>query len=336
MPGPAARAGLALTGALFLLVTGCSADSDTDKIQTIEAASAADSPALSNPPAGTVIPVAEPVAAAVLDTTTGTVAMLTPDGGRLLLVPAADPAAAPREVTLPGGTAALSAPRDGVVAVPAGRAVARVNLADGAVTTLPVDAEVRSTLLQDGGRTVVGTADGTVLELDSAGAQTHSVDGLVSVDALGATDDHVTALDRRQTSVTDIDLADGDRGLALRAGEGATNLVTDRFGRILVTDTIGGELISLTTDPLMMHQRFPVPDSPFGVAVDAKTGLVWVTVTGTNEVVGYDLSTGIPVEQHRFPTVRQPNAVAVDPDSGAVFVASATGDGLQRIDVTGR
>ncbi|MFF0813779.1 hypothetical protein ACFYVR_01255 [Rhodococcus sp. NPDC003318] len=335
MPGPAARAATALTGALLLLVTGCSTDSDTDKIQTIEAATAAVSPAVSNVPAGTVIPVSDAVVATVFDTATDTVAMLTSDAGRLLLVPGADPAAPPREVTLPGGTAALSAPRDGVVAVPAGRAVARVDLADGKVTTLPVDAEVRSVLLLDGDRTVVGTADGTIVELDAAGTQTHSVDGLVSVDALGATGDAVTALDRRQTSVTEIDLADGDLGLALRAGEGATNLATDGFGRVLVTDTTGGELLALTTDPLMMHQRYPVPDSPFGVAVDEKTGLVWVTVTGTNEVVGYDLSTGIPVEKHRFPTVRQPNAVAVDPDSGVVFVTSATGDGLQRIDVTG-
>lgn len=80
---------------------------------------------------------------------------------------------------------------------------------------------------------------------------------------------------------------------------------------------------------------FILSDAPYGVAVDDRSGMVWVTLTGTNEVVGYDLSTGIPVERHRFPTVRQPNSVAVD-GTGAVHVASATGDGVQRIEVTGR
>lgn len=340
MPGPAVRTTTFLTGALLLLVTGCSSDGGTDKVQTIEAATAAVSPAVSTQPAGAVIPVGNPVAVAVFDGATDTVAMLTPDGRRLLILPATAPgtplpAGALRDVSLPGGVASLGAPRDGTVAVPAGRSVVRVNLATGETATTPVDGDVQSVALLGDGRMAVGTADGVVHEVDVNGTESHRADGLVSVDALGVTGDRLAALDRRQTSVTEVDLADGNLGLALRAGEGATNLTTDGFGRIVVTDTTGGELLSFTTDPLMMHQRFPVPNSPFGVAVDEKTGLVWVTVTGTNEVVGFDLSTGIPVEKHRYPTVRQPNSVAVDSDTGVVFVASATGDGVQRIDVTG-
>lgn len=334
MRGPAARTTTVLAGALLLLVTGCSSDSGGDDMKTIDSATAAVSPAAASP-AGTVVPLGAPVGATAFDAATGTVALLTDDATHLLLYPAGDVAAPPRDITLPGGTAALSDPRDGVLAVPAGRSVVKVIVGSGETTTVDVDGEVRSaTLLGDGGM-VVGTADGSVLELDANGAQTGKVSGFASVDALGVTGDQVTALDRRQTSVTNVIMDEG-QGMALRAGEGATNLATDHFGRVLVTDTTGGELIAFTTDPLMMRQRFPVPNSPFGVTVDQNTNLVWVTLTGTNEVVGFDLSSGIPVEKHRYPTVRQPNSVAVDSKTGTLFVASATGDGLQRIETAGQ
>ncbi|MFE3292536.1 hypothetical protein [Rhodococcus sp. NPDC059234] len=343
MRGPAARTTTVLAGALLLLVTGCSSSGDNDKVKTIEPATAAASPATSTAPAGNVVSIgAADVAASVYDAATDTVALLTPDAKRLLVMPAAVgsvPGAADiplKVVELPGGVASLGAPADGTVAVPAGRAVVRVNLASGETTTNPVDGDVQSVALLGEGRLAVGTADGSVRELDASGTETHRVTGLVSVDALGVTGDKLTALDRRQTSVTDVKLADGDLGLALRTGEGATNLVTDRVGRVLVTDTTGGELISLTTDPLMMHQRYPVPNSPYAIAVDETTNLVWVTATATNEVIGFDLSSGIPVEKHRYPTVRQPNSVAVDGKTGALYVASAAGGGLQRIDTRGQ
>ncbi len=60
-----------------------------------------------------------------------------------------------------------------------------------------------------------------------------------------------------------------------------------------------------------------------------------MTLTGNNKVVGYDLSTGVPVEKNRFDTVRQPNSVTVDTATGTLVVGSATGDGLQRIPLAG-
>ncbi|HEX2133838.1 MAG TPA: hypothetical protein VHH15_20015 [Actinophytocola sp.] len=58
-----------------------------------------------------------------------------------------------------------------------------------------------------------------------------------------------------------------------------------------------------------------------------------MTLTETNEVVGFDVAGEEPAEKHRFPTVEQPNSVAVDPSSGRVIVASATGKGMQVIAV---
>jgi hypothetical protein len=59
--------------------------------------------------------------------------------------------------------------------------------------------------------------------------------------------------------------------------------------------------------------------------------LVWVSLTASNTVVGYDLSTGIPVEKVRYPTVRQPNTLAYDESSGTLYVVSGSGDGIQVI-----
>jgi sugar lactone lactonase YvrE len=77
-----------------------------------------------------------------------------------------------------------------------------------------------------------------------------------------------------------------------------------------------------------------VPESPYGVAYDARNDLAWVTQTGSNEVASYSLDTGIPVEAQRFATVRQPNSIAVDNEHGIVYIASATGAGIQRIPAT--
>ena len=48
-------------------------------------------------------------------------------------------------------------------------------------------------------------------------------------------------------------------------------------------------------------------------------------------MVGYDLSTGIPVEKMRYPTVQQPNSLAFDEGTGTLYVISGSGDGIQVI-----
>jgi hypothetical protein len=58
---------------------------------------------------------------------------------------------------------------------------------------------------------------------------------------------------------------------------------------------------------------------------------VWVSETATNTVIGFDLATGIPVEQVRYPTVRQPNSLAYDSAADILYVVSGSGDGIQVI-----
>jgi sugar lactone lactonase YvrE len=83
------------------------------------------------------------------------------------------------------------------------------------------------------------------------------------------------------------------------------------------------------TDPLMLRQRYPVGGAPYGLAGSSR--LAWVSETATNSVVGYDLSTGIPVERVRYPTVQQPNSLAFDDESDTLYVVSGSGAGVQVI-----
>jgi DNA-binding beta-propeller fold protein YncE len=138
-------------------------------------------------------------------------------------------------------------------------------------------------------------------------------------------------LDWLRNAVFELDVPAGAVKQGLRAGEGSTNAVTDRFGRVLVADTRGGALLAFSLDPLLMRQRYPVGGAPFGIAYDPTRDLVWVTLTATNEVVGYHVAGEEPRERYRFPTVAQPNTVTVDSSAGRVFVASAGGEGIQVI-----
>jgi len=141
-------------------------------------------------------------------------------------------------------------------------------------------------------------------------------------------------LDRLRSAVFEMTTDDKGaevRGAGLRAGDGATNAVADRYGRLLVVDTRGGEFIAFSINPLIMRQRYPVPGSPYGIAYDAKRDIAWITLTERNEVVGLNVAAGEPTEKHRFPTVRQPNTVSVDQETGRVTVTSGDNGGIQVI-----
>jgi hypothetical protein len=96
-----------------------------------------------------------------------------------------------------------------------------------------------------------------------------------------------------------------------------------------VADTRGEALLVFGTNPLMLRQQYPVKGAPYGLA--GSSTLAWVSETATNTVVGYDLSTGIPVEKVRHRTVQQPNTLTFDDETGTLFVVSGSGAGVQVI-----
>ncbi|MEU0544307.1 hypothetical protein [Nocardia sp. NPDC005978] len=319
----------ALAGAAVLsLLAGCSSGEDTADKPTIEPPTPAAAPAVAGAPAGAVIASA-PITALLSEPKTGVLAEVLEPGNVLRL---RDPGSdRTRTLTLPGNAADLAPGVPGEILVAVPDAVLRVEAATGLSALVRVDGDVRAVARRADGDLIAGLGSGKVLILGADGAVRQTISGLISADEVDATGEDIVVLDRRQTIISELNLDKDRPGLSLRAGEGATRMIGDHFGRRIVTDTIGHELLVYTADPLVLHQRFPVGSSPYALAYDQRSETVWVTLTGQNEVVGYDLSTGIPVEVGRYPTVRQPNSVTIDDRTGDMFVGSATGDGLQRI-----
>ncbi|WP_040796584.1 YncE family protein [Nocardia higoensis] len=317
--------------ASLLVLTGCGSDDPGAQVATREPATAAPAPPTTVTPAGDLFALPGPVDVLLAESGTGLLAGLDTDPGTTLLI--IDPAdgLVVRTVTLPAPAFALSQGVDGEILVPVRNRVLRVDAATGAVTEVALDGDLRSALPDGDGGLIVGDAEGRVRTVTADGQVATTVPGLVTADVVVRAGDRLAALDRHQTSLTEITPGRDRLGLSLRAGDGAANMIADHFGRVLVADTAGSELLVYTTGPLVLRQRFPVRSSPYALAYDRRSEIVWVTCTQSNEVVGFDLSTGIGQEVGRYPTVRQPDTVAVDERTGDLFVGSAAGDGLQRI-----
>ncbi len=296
------------------------------------AAEAAVSPAAVRTPAGTVVPLRSQVSSMVVDQQTRLLAVGVDASPAVLLYSLDDLGAAPRSVPLDLVPAGLSLARPGgpVIAAVNGR-LAQISLPDGAVSTVAVGGNAVSTA-QFGDSTLVAARDRAQVLVMDRGAESKVIQGnLFSADQVLSTSDRAVVLDRLRNGLFELDVPAGQVKQGLRAGEGATNAVLDRFGRVLVADTRGGALLAFSLNPLLMRQRYPVDGAPYGIAYDPTRDVVWVTLTATNEVVGYHVAGEEPRERYRFPTVAQPNTVTVDPATGRVLVASANGEGIQVI-----
>ncbi|MCV7381123.1 hypothetical protein H7K38_21065 [Mycobacterium alsense] len=321
---------------------GCSSNPLDAAPPTIDPAGPAASPPVSRVPAGTVRPADARATAAIFDGTTHQLAVLAPPespadpAAPATLTEFGDPHAAPRAVRLPGPATALTGDGRGSAFLSTRGGYFSVDLSTGHVARVSVTGAERSDFTaiarRADGRLVLGSADGAVYTLAAP-----APDGTVAsrskifarVDALAAQGNTTAVLDRGQTSVTTID-ADGRVRQSLRAGQGATTLTADPLGRVLVADTRGGQLLVYGVDPLILRQAYPVRQAPYGLA--GSHGLAWVSQTASNTVIGYDLSTGIPVERARYPTVQQPNSLAFDEASGTLYVVSGSGAGVQVIE----
>lgn len=299
---------------------------------SLQAATAASAPPRAQRDAlpGRVLPAAAAVTAAAVEPATGTLAVATTGPDRVLLYDLRRLDAEPRAVGLPGRVERLGLGAAGelLAPVPAAGVLLRIGLGTEPPrvhTTTVQGAPVAAAVV--GRHTVVATG-GAVLVLDGESVA-RTVTGFAGAADVLAVGDRAAVLDRLRTALLTVDPATGRLGPGLRAGNGATNAVADRFGRVLVTDTREGELLAFSTQPMIMRQRYPVPGAPYAIAYDRVRDLAWVTLTERNEVLAFHVAGGEPVQRYRFATVRQPNAVAVDDASGTVVVASGTGEGIQ-------
>jgi len=326
------------------LLAGCSSKLTDPGPATIEPAGAATSPPPDRPPAGDVLALGGRPSAALFDPTTSSLAVFTPGAdpqapGRLTII---GPAGAARPVALPAGTTAIAGDGKGAVYATTRGGFVTVDLATGGLAATTIDGhdatDFTAVARRVDGRLLVGSAAGAVYVLadQTSSGQTGSGQTRVTaettifsrVDAIVTEGETAVVLDRAQTSVTALN-QQGAVQQALRAGLGATTIAADPAGRVLVTDTRGGQLLVFSVDPLIQRQGYPIGESPYAIA--SSNPLVWVSQTAINSVAGYDLGSGIPVEKVRYPTVRQPNSLAFDEVSGTLYVVSGSGDGIQVI-----
>ncbi|WP_293055280.1 hypothetical protein [Mycobacterium sp.] len=324
---------------VLAVVTACASTTPRNSPPSVQPAQPADSPPVSGPPAGVVHPLSGRPQAAIFDRRTAALAVLVPGAN-----PAAPPNLAvlsggqpsPRIIALPGPASALAGDDAGTAYLSTRGGYFAVDLSDGHLARVGVDEAPNTAFTaitrRGDAAIVLGAGDGTVYLLAPGAAPARTKTDF-AVDVLSTQGNTVVALDRAQTSLTTIG-ADGKVGQTLRAGLGATTMAADPAGRVLVVDTRGGELLVYGLDArasaLILRQAYPVRQAPYGLAGSKR--LVWVSQTAANRVIGYDLSTGIPVEKVRYPTVRQPNTLAVDEISDTLYVVSGCGAGVQVIE----
>lgn len=319
------------------LLTGCSGGAQpSDDMQVapeLVAAEPATSPPVVATPPGTVLPLHGKATASAVDATSRTLTVAVAEPPSLRLYDLDDLRVAPKTIDLPGEVDHLSVSSAGdtlLAPVPSAGRVITIALPSGARREIRVNGRPTSAA-SFGDRLLVTLPDRRAVAVVRNGRTVNTITGDLSPEQVLVAGGHAIVLDRLRSAVFDLDVAGGRFGAGLRAAQGAVNAVVDRFGRVLVTEARIGQLFAFTAAPMLMRQRFPVPGVPYGIAYDAERDLAWVTVTGHNEVVGYDVAGGEPVQRKTFATVRQPDSVAVDPRTGRVLVASADGEGIQVI-----
>jgi DNA-binding beta-propeller fold protein YncE len=310
--------------------SGCGSDQPTDELMVTDnpvAAAAAVSPPVTTAPAGTVIQSTD-IKAMAFEPTTSTLAVATKDAIQLYRL---------KGTLTPTSTVKLTAESltvDGKAFLAAGANKLVRLTTDGRTspaTEFRGDPVSAATL---NGNTLVAVRNERAVAIVKDDRIQRVITGdMMSADQVVSTGKNAVVLDRLRNAVFELDVPDASVAQGLRAGQGATNAVTDRYGRVLVTDTRGGALLAFSLDPLLLRQNYPVAGAPYAIAYDRERDIAWVTLTKTNEVVGYEVAGEQPKEKYRFPTVSQPNTVAVDPSSGRVIVASDTGDGIQVISI---
>lgn len=129
---------------------------------------------------------------------------------------------------------------------------------------------------------------------------------------------------RRLTEYT----ATGDTVGSANCGAGPTHTVTGDNDLVWVNDTSGDAVLGFALTPTGPHQVAGIPtgagSKPYGDAYDPARHTLWITLTGSNELLGLTLNGTQVVHRVAIPTVRQPNSAAVDPTSGEVVVTGST------------
>lgn len=298
------------------------------------AAEPATAPPTSTAPAGRSKPVGDEPEGIVYDPATNLVAVAVRNPDRLLLL---DPGtlAVRRSVALPGSVRHLQLGRPGgPVLVPAESAsqIVQVFLPGGATRANDVQKQPHDAAEAANGDIVVGNEFGKSISIVRAGKVIKTIADLKQPGGVIADGDTIGVVDVGAFTLSTYDLATLTRTARVSAGSGPTHGNLIGGDRIIVSNTRGNQMLVYSVAPLKQVGALALPGTPYGMAVDASTGTVWVTLTARNEVVGLDVSTNTPKVIARYPTVRQPNTVAVAPGGKRLWITGTADGVVQRID----
>ncbi|HKV18412.1 MAG TPA: YncE family protein [Mycobacterium sp.] len=354
---------LAAVAALLVLVGGCSQQPPADNTPQESSAPVA-APAIpsevptegNRPPADDLPPPAEPQKAppqtapipgrtvpvgtapegVVVDAATRTVAVAARDPNELVLLNA-DTGDVVNRVPLPGFVRHLQLADPGgpvLVPVESANALVRVELPSGRALPQIVTGVVPHDASEaDNGTVFVANEHGgtvTVLrgeEIVKVFADSVQPAGLAPVGR------SMGLIDVRKNDLTVYDTENLRIVGSTPAGEGPTHLVADKHGRMIAADTRGDAI--RVFEPLPTPRQIgevAQPGGPYGIAYDPTRDLLWVASSGTNEVVGYDMSQPTPREVKRLPTVQDPYTLGVDATTGRLFIAGVSGGVVQIVD----
>ncbi|HEX4190513.1 MAG TPA: YncE family protein [Marmoricola sp.] len=321
---------LAAAALVALSLAGCGATSHPGSLGAAEPAT---SPPLTSTPAGTVTKVAPLPQGITYDARTDLLAVAVHDPYRILLL---DPTtlALTRSIALPGKARHLTdAAPGGPVLVPDETAdeLIEVSLPSGSTRVTKVGQHPHNATAEPDGDILVGNEFSHSISQIHDGTVVRTVTGVRQPGGIVVDGDVVAAVDVHDFAVETFDRSTLRRTGKIDVGAGPTHGVLTSGHRMVVADTRGGELYVVGLDPLAVLGSVRLPHSPYGIAVDPSTGDVWVTLTGSNRLVGFSLAGNTPRLIADYPTVRQPDTVAVAP-GGHILWVTGTHDGVvQRI-----
>jgi sugar lactone lactonase YvrE len=333
VPGAAALSGCGATGAASgNAVTGGGSEPAAVRTDVPEPATA---PALDQRPAGVVIPMPGAPEGMAVDVSGGilVVGVRDPDGvalvstatGRVRMLVRLP--AAPRHLQLAGPAGPVLVPAEQAdqlfqVALPGGTVIA-----DTRVGRQPHDAAAA-------GRTIfVGNELSNTVSLVRGGRQVAVEPAPLQPGGVASNGEYVVVVGVRGRKIEAYDPDGRPLGTA-PAGVGPTHVRAGPAGLFYVADTEGDAVIIFRvtrSGPRQVGDVGTEPGTPYGIAIDGRRGLVYVTLTATSRLESFRIKGNGLVPAQIWPTVRQPNDVAVDAATGTVFVAGRDGSQLQLI-----
>jgi hypothetical protein len=295
----------------------------------------ATAPALSQRPAGTVLPVPGAPEGLAVDAPGGILAVGVRDPNGIALVSTATGRveklvrlpAAPRHLQLAGPAGPVLVPAEQAgqlfqVALPGGTVTA-----DTRVGRQPHDAAAA------GPTVFVGNELSNTVSLVRGGKQVAVEKAPLQPGGVAANGQYVVVVGVRGRQIEAYDPDGRPLGTA-PVGAGPTHVRAGPSGLFYVADTQGNAVIVFLvtgSGPRQVGRAVTEPGTPYGLAVDGQRGLVYVTLTASNLLESFRIEGNGLVPAQTWPTVRQPNDVAVDAATGMVFVAGRDASQLELI-----